>query len=378
MSLIVDEHRQYLSDPVRLRAFERAIAAAVRPGDVVVDLGCGTGILGMFACRAGARRVFGIEPTGMIEIARALAHANGLGDRMVFLQQPATEAELPEQGDVLVSDFIGRMGFDNGLFEFYADAGRFLKPGARRIPDSLAISVAPVEDPDLFGQVGFWAEPCAGFAMTPAMRWARNTGYPRSLSKTALFGNERVSTRCASDASDALVRLRGTVTVTRPGWVHGIGAWFEADLGGGVVLSNSPLAADRLNRRNVFLPLDRAVSVEPGDRVSIHVRIRPAEVIVSWDVEIQTARGVSVERHSTLDGMLLTREELRVGTPGATPRLTPRGLARRSILELCDGRRTLAEIEREVFRRHPELFGAIGEAQAFVAEVVTRYTEHDA
>lgn len=378
MSLIVDEHRQYLSDPVRLRAFERAIAAAVGSGDVVVDLGCGTGILGMLACRAGARKVFAIEPTGMIEVARALAHANGFTDRIVFLQQPATEAVLPEPADVLVSDFIGRMGFDNGLFEFYADARRFLKPAARRIPESLAMSVAPVEDAALFEQVGFWTKPCVGFAMTPAMQWARNTGYPRLLSQDALLANDCVSTRCASDAADALVRLRGRVTVNRPGCVHGIGAWFDADLGGGVVLSNSPLAAERLNRRNVFLPLDRPMHVEPGDGVSIHVRIRPAEVIVSWDVEIHTSHGDSVEQHSTVGGMLLTREELRVSTPNSTPHLTSRGLARRSVLELCDGHRTLAEIEHEVFRRHADLFATNGEAQAFVAEVVTRYTEPDA
>src|SRR5215218_7496786 len=77
VSLVVDEHRQYLDDRVRLAAFEAAIAEAVRPGDVVVDLACGTGILGMLACRAGAGRVYAIEDQGTIELARALYRANG-------------------------------------------------------------------------------------------------------------------------------------------------------------------------------------------------------------------------------------------------------------------------------------------------------------
>jgi hypothetical protein len=313
----------------------------------------------------------------MSEVARALAHANGLGERIVFLQQHSTEAVLPEQADVLVSDFIGRMGFDNGLFELYADAGRFLKPDARRIPESLAMSVAPVEDAEPFEQVSFWDHPCAGFVMSAASAWARNTGYPRLLAPHALLSDEVVSTRCRSDARDSLVRLRGDVVLGRGGWMHGLGGWFDADLGGGITLSNSPLAAERLNRRNVFFPLDQPASVERGDRVSMHVRIRPAEIVVSWDVDIQSARGRRVEHHSTLDGMLISREELRVNAPDSTPRLTPRGLARRSILTLCDGHRSLAEIEREVFRRHPELFPSTGDAQAFVAEVVTRYAEHD-
>jgi predicted RNA methylase len=50
VSLIVDEHRQYLVDIPRLESFEHAIREVVRPGDVVLDLGCGTGILGMLAC----------------------------------------------------------------------------------------------------------------------------------------------------------------------------------------------------------------------------------------------------------------------------------------------------------------------------------------
>jgi hypothetical protein len=60
--------------------------------------------------------------------------------------------------------------------------------------------------------------------------------------------------------------------------------------------------------------------------------------------------------------------------PRSVPVLTDRGEARRSILELCDGIRTLADVEREVYDRHPSLFKSRDEAAAFVAEVVTRYT----
>src|SRR5215467_2076803 len=104
MSLVVDEHRQYLCDRARLGVFERAIAATVRPGDVVIDLGAGTGIFGLLACRAGAARVYAIEPGGMIELARALAAANGVGDRITFVRAHSSEAQLPEQADVLVGD----------------------------------------------------------------------------------------------------------------------------------------------------------------------------------------------------------------------------------------------------------------------------------
>ena len=104
MSLIVDEHREYLSDPARLEAYRRAIHEVVRPGMVVADLGSGTGILGLFALEAGAARVYSIEATGMIEIARALAGANGFRDRFHAVQSHSSEAELPERVDAIVSD----------------------------------------------------------------------------------------------------------------------------------------------------------------------------------------------------------------------------------------------------------------------------------
>jgi hypothetical protein len=105
------------------------------------------------------------------------------------------------------------------------------------------------------------------------------------------------------------------------------------------------------------------------------MRILPADLVVSWTVEVWTGavqKGACA--HSTLRGMLLAREDLDRMRPHFVPRLSPWGEARRSVLSLCDGRRALAEIERELFARHPGLVGSIGEAAGFVAEVVTRYS----
>jgi hypothetical protein len=74
--------------------------------------------------------------------------------------------------------------------------------------------------------------------------------------------------------------------------------------------------------------------------------------------------------------MIIDGADLEMTDPAYRPVLTDRGVARRSVLELCDGARTLAQIEAEVFARHPGLFASAGEAAVFVGEVVTRYT-HD-
>jgi hypothetical protein len=72
--------------------------------------------------------------------------------------------------------------------------------------------------------------------------------------------------------------------------------------------------------------------------------------------------------------MLISREDMARTRPDQRPSLTPAGLGRKSVLELCDGVRSIAEIEREMLRRHPDLFPDLASAAAFVAEVVTRYT----
>ena len=119
MSLVINEHRTYLSDRTRLAAYTAAIHNAVRPGDVVLDLGCGTGILGLLACRAGAARVYAIDATGMIEVARRLAKDNGLADRIVHLKELSLTAQLPEPVDVVVCDQMGGFGIDAGILDYW-------------------------------------------------------------------------------------------------------------------------------------------------------------------------------------------------------------------------------------------------------------------
>jgi len=376
MSLVVDEHRQYLCDHARLGVFERAIAAAVRPGDVVIDLGAGTGVLGLLACRAGAARVYAIENGGMIEVARALAHANGLGDRVIFVRAHSSEAHLPEQADVLVADLIGRMGFEAGAFEAYADVRRWLKPGARVIPECISIFAAPVQQDAAHADAEFWSSPVAGFRADPALDWSRNTGYPRAFDPSELLSDTPVSATFRPIDECAVLRIKGVAGIARAGRLHGIAAWFSARMlavDPSIVMTNAPGAVDRIARRNVFLPLHPVIEVTAGDCVEIDLRIRPREIIVSWTADVRTRAGVTRMRHSTLGGMLLTREDLRAQHPASRPRLTPRGLARRTLLELCDGDRSIADIERELQRRHPDLFPSHAGAQAFVAEVVAGY-----
>jgi hypothetical protein len=81
---------------------------------------------------------------------------------------------------------------------------------------------------------------------------------------------------------------------------------------------------------------------------------------------------IGADHRSTFGGMLLAREDLDMTAPQRVPVLTPAGLARRTVLDLCDGR-SIEAIERAVRERHPELLPTTAAASAFVAEVLRIY-----
>lgn len=377
MSLVLDEHRLYLSDSARLAAFENAIAEVVRPGDVVVDIGSGTGILGLLACRAGAARVYAFELTSMIGVARDICRANGFSDRITFLKEYSGWADLPEKADVVVADQIGRFGFEAGVFEHFADARqRFLNPEGVTIPSRVSFVVGPVETDEMWAQVDFWDSEPFSVDVSSGRQIARNTGYPFKYAPGDLLGKPMVlASLDPSVPHDTPIQAQVTIEVERPGTLHGVGGWFDAQLSPSVNMSNSPFSAARINRNDVFFPVDQPVSVLVGDQVDITMQIVTADVMVQWLVTVLDTNGAikASSRHSTFEGMLVCKEDLTRTRPDFRPRLTPRGEARRTVLELCDGKRALAEVEGEVFRRHPGLFPRPQEAATFVAEVVTRY-----
>ena len=386
MSLVVDEHRQYLADRARIASFRQAIRDVVRPGHVVLDLGAGTGILGLLACQAGATRVYSIDEGGMIELARGICRANGLQDRVVFIKGLSTRVDLPEKVDLIVSDQIGRFGFEAGLLEYFDDARtRFLKPDGVMIPSRVDLCVAPVEYAEMSRQVEFWDDSPAGFDFRPARSIAVNTGYPVKFRPEHLVGDPVVlASLDLSLTSTAPLNLEASVVANRTGSLHGIGGWFSAQLSDSVIMSNSPLTAHPINRMNVFFPIDRPVTLEKGDRVQITMHIVPTELIVTWKVDVwgntdnrqgqERCTRKAQFRHSTFQGMLICKEDLQKTQPEFIPKLSPWGKARLTVLSLCDGQRALREIEQEVYARHPKLFRSLGGAAAFAAEVITRYS----
>lgn len=70
----------------------------------MLDVGCGTGVLSMFAAKAGARKVYAVDASSLIDKARRNAEVNGLADRIEFIRGKVEHLQLKEPVDIIVSE----------------------------------------------------------------------------------------------------------------------------------------------------------------------------------------------------------------------------------------------------------------------------------
>lgn len=373
MLLALEEHRQYLADAPRLAAFARAIAAVVRRGDIVLDLASGSGILGFLALQGGAARVYAVDNSPAIDLGRQLARANGLDDRITFIREFSTRVELPQRADVLVFDQLGPMGYQAGLFEFARDARRrLLTAEARIVPSAVDLYVAPVESAALRDRIDFWSTPVAGLDLRVVRALAANTAYTVADDGLRLLaGPALAAARTVGGDETSVIEAAVRLQVSEAGRLDGLCGWFAAQLAPGIMITNAPGAGGRINRRVTLLPLDPPVDVVAGDEVSIRLMIRPDEDQIAWQVEVtRSAVFVRRYRNSSFQGLLVPDETRQGADPGRRPRLTSLGEAQRTVLSLCDGTASLADIERTVLERHGAVLRDAVQAAVFVQDVI--------
>jgi protein arginine N-methyltransferase 1 len=370
---LLEEHWGYVSDPVRLGLFERAIRAVIKPGDLVADLGCGSGVLTMMCLRAGAAHVYAVEMTRMLDVARETLARCGLADRVTFIRGRSQKLDLPERVDVAVCDNVGWFGFDYDIVHFFADARqRFLKPGGRTIPRRVDMRVAGVESARLRRLAERWQE----IEVPSEYHWVRDSCVNTKHS-VELTAAELIAAPVALGGIDLAAAQpdyfswRVTLRADRDGTFHGLAGWFESELAPGVRMTNSPLE-ERINRPQVFLPTGEPVAVRAGESVVATVMTRPASQLLGWTVEFP-ASGKRFA-HSTWQGMLFSPEDLLRANPQHVPVPSEEGLARGIVLGYCDGRRTVGEIEEAVLRDHPRLFPSRDETCRFIVDVLATQT----
>jgi SAM-dependent methyltransferase len=140
-------HQIMLRDYPRVMAYRSAIFNHAR-GTTALEIGCGTGVLSVFLAQAGARKVYAIEESPIIETAKRIVQANGYADVVEFYRGSSLDVEIPERVDVIVHELFGVDPFEEALLRSIDDARqRFLEPGGRLIPGRLEVCCFGIESP---------------------------------------------------------------------------------------------------------------------------------------------------------------------------------------------------------------------------------------
>lgn len=141
----IEVHRRMLQDHVRLKGYWDAIQAVVKPGDVVIDAGSGTGVLATMAALSGAKKVYAMEQSEFSRSIPAVADASGVGDIVEVVQGDFSKVRLPEKCDVLVTETFGAWAYaEDPCPDVTLCAQHNLKPEGIVIPNATRMWMAPM------------------------------------------------------------------------------------------------------------------------------------------------------------------------------------------------------------------------------------------
>ncbi len=273
----IELQRRMVSDSHRTNAFHAAIHETVQPGDVVLDVGTGTGILAMFAAQAGAKKVYAIDATGISETATRLVEANGMSDRIDVIHGRADELQLDQKVDLIISEWLGHAAFTESMLPAVLDArDQNLSPTGRMLPSRVRLFIAPLDDPILYNGEGpgFWRDNIHGldFSSLQTIELLQARVAQLSVEPAALLapGQEIVDLDLLT-ASVEDVRFKGQLDFVpvRDGVLNGFCLWFETDLSPSVTLDTGPYSPET-HWAQTYMSFSPRL-VQAGEQVEVNI-----------------------------------------------------------------------------------------------------------
>ena len=302
----LEVHRTMIRDRVRTEAFRRAIESVVRPGDVVLDVGAGSGILSLFAARAGAARVWAVERTTIAVLAQQLAAANGAAEVVRVIHGDVMDVELPGRVDVIVSEWLGGFGIDEGMLgPVVAARDRWLKPGGVMIPRSVTAWTALAYDRYTGDMVAFLRDNPYGLNLDDLAEATVNEIFYSGTFRHLAAGDRRSEpgrlwTTDASliplEQAEAPHRAEALLAARDHGTANALALWFSAELAPGIPLSIGP-GDPPTHWGMTTAPLRRPVQLTPGRIVRSRVRTAPARPAGTWTSWAIALPGADWEEH---------------------------------------------------------------------------------
>ncbi|KAI0322098.1 protein arginine N-methyltransferase [Amylostereum chailletii] len=160
-----DIHAVMIQDKIRTSTYASFILTnpAVFRDAIVLDVGCETGILSLFAARAGAKHVFAVDASNIAVKARRIVKANDLEDVITVIQGKVEDITLPDgvtHVDIIISEWMGyALLYESMLDSVLRARDRFLKPEGVMAPSQCKMMLGLCDASEIFKErIAFWTD----------------------------------------------------------------------------------------------------------------------------------------------------------------------------------------------------------------------------
>lgn len=282
-------HEQMLKDTARTEAYRDFCYENkdIFKDKVVLDVGCGTGILSMFAARAGAKRVISVDNSDIIEKAKLNIQENGLDHIITCVRGKVEEIEIPvPKVDIIISEWMGYfLLFEAMLDSVLVARDRWLKDNGVMAPSHTRILIAALDDLEARNdRVNFWND-VYGFKMTAMKETNYREAVVDYIRPTSVISNV-VTVKDLHLQTITIPQLDFVnpfeITVQRDGVVTAFGGWFDTwftrdghaipltqeaqKVEGEVFMTTSPFGLETHWKQTSFL-LEKPIPVKAGDTI---------------------------------------------------------------------------------------------------------------
>jgi histone-arginine methyltransferase CARM1 len=313
----MSQQQNMMQDYIRTSTYQRAMLdnSADFQDKVVLDVGAGSGILSFFAIQAGARKVYAIEASSMAKHCQTLVNNNRLSDNIIVVAGKIEEVDIPEKVDVIISEPMGYMLFNERMLETFLHAKKWLKPGGKIFPTQGDLHIAPFTDEALYmeqcGKANFWYQSAFHNVDLTSLREAAVQEYFKQpivdtfdiricLARSHKY---TVNFQTANESDLHNIEIPLSFVITQAGTIHGLAFWFDVAFLGSqttVWLSTGP-TQPLTHWYQVRCLLQTPLFVKQGQTIvgKVHLKSNKRQ---SYDVELHLAiPGTTMKSTNVLD-----------------------------------------------------------------------------
>jgi len=277
-------HEEMLKDEVRTRTSMHAIHKNrhLFKDKVVLDVGCGTGILSMFAVQAGASHVIAVDMSNIMNMTKQIIERNGFADRITLIYGKIEEVDLPvEKVDIILSEWMGYFLFYESMLNTVLFArDKWLQENGLLFPDKATLYIAAIEDADYKREkIDYWND-VYGFDMSCIREVAMleplvDNVDPRAMVTPGVPVYTVDLTICTKE--DLTFEANFQLKASRNDYVHAFVGYFDVGftLGHTIIgFSTSPMSRYTHWKQTVFY-LNSELTICKGEAIEFQLRCKP-------------------------------------------------------------------------------------------------------